>query len=237
MFVVGAATKPWSSTPVTPFDEVLKGPVRALQARPQQFQDLAYILYTSGSTGTPKGVMLTHANAVSFVEWCTSIFAPTEHDRFSSHAPFHFDLSILDIYLSVRQGATLYLISEDLGKNPKELARFIETNALTVWYSTPSILTLLLQFGQLDAGKVPHLRLVLFAGEVFPVKHLRALVERWPSPVYLQPVRSHRNQRLYVCAHPRPDSSRANRPYPIGSSCEHCATLVPRRRWSGGRVR
>src|SRR6202044_1163490 len=32
--------------------------------------DLAYILYTSGSTGRPKGVMLTHQNALTFVEWC-----------------------------------------------------------------------------------------------------------------------------------------------------------------------
>src|SRR5207344_430183 len=108
--------------------------------------DLAYILYTSGSTGTPKGVLLTHENALSFVEWCSSVFEPTEADRFSSHAPFHFDLSVLDIYVSMKHGATLYLISEELGKNPKELATFIAANRLTVWYSTPSILTLLVQF-------------------------------------------------------------------------------------------
>src|SRR4029077_6523456 len=68
---------------------------------------LAYILYTSGSTGRPKGVMLSHGNAACFVDWCSDVFQPSEADRFSSHAPFHFDLSILDIYVSLRHGATL----------------------------------------------------------------------------------------------------------------------------------
>ena len=76
--------------------------------------DLAYILYTSGSTGKPKGVMLSHANALSFVDWCSETFAPMPSDRFSSHAPFHFDLSILDIYLTLKHGATLVLIGETI---------------------------------------------------------------------------------------------------------------------------
>ena len=82
-----------------------------------QSTDLAYILYTSGSTGKPKGVMLTHENAVSFVDWCSETFAPTSADRFSSHAPFHFDLSILDIHVCLKHGATLVLIGEDIGKD------------------------------------------------------------------------------------------------------------------------
>ena len=66
---------------------------------------LAYILYTSGSTGKPKGVMLSHENAVSFVDWCSEVFEPRPEDRFSSHAPFHFDLSILDLHVPLRHGA------------------------------------------------------------------------------------------------------------------------------------
>jgi non-ribosomal peptide synthetase component F len=74
---------------------------------------LAYILYTSGSTGKPKGVMHSHATALAFVDWCSEEFKPTCDDRFSSHAPFHFDLSIFDLYVSIKHQATLVLIGED----------------------------------------------------------------------------------------------------------------------------
>lgn len=146
--------------------------------------ELAYILYTSGSTGQPKGVMHTHSSALSFVDWCTREFAPTSHDRFSSHAPFHFDLSILDLFVPIQHGAAIVLIGEELGKQPLNLARLISDHRLTVWYSTPSILRLLMEYGKLEGQDCSSLRLVHFAGEVFPLKHLKALRDTWPHPRY-----------------------------------------------------
>ena len=146
--------------------------------------DLAYILYTSGSTGKPKGVMHTHSSALGFVDWCSGEFAPSSEDRFSSHAPFHFDLSILDLYVPIRHGAAVLLIGEEIGKQPANLVRLISEHRLTVWYSTPSILRLLLEYGKLAEHDGSSLRLVLFAGEVFPLKFLKALRERWPDPRY-----------------------------------------------------
>jgi amino acid adenylation domain-containing protein len=145
---------------------------------------LAYILYTSGSTGTPKGVVHTHDSALSFVDWCSETFDPVEEDCFSSHAPFHFDLSILDLYVSLKHGAPLVLIGESLGKQPKMLAAAIAEHEITMWYSTPSILRLLVEYGEMEQNDYSALRIVNFAGEVFPVKHLQALKKLWPHPRY-----------------------------------------------------
>lgn len=146
--------------------------------------DLAYILYTSGSTGRPKGVMHSHETALAFVDWCTSEFAPVASDRFSSHAPFHFDLSILDIYVPLKHGASIVLIGSEAGKQPGVLADLIAGQRITIWYSTPSILRMLLDYGKLNERDCSALRIVNFAGEVFPLKHLRALQAVWSHPVY-----------------------------------------------------
>ena len=147
-------------------------------------EPLAYILYTSGSTGRPKGVMHSHRTALSFIDWCSEEFLPVAEDRFSSHAPFHFDLSILDLFVSIKHGAAVVLIGEELGKQPMRLAPTIAASKISVWYSTPSILRLLTEFGQLDKIDLSRLRLVLFAGEVFPIKHLAALHRLVPKPRY-----------------------------------------------------
>lgn len=184
-------------------------------------QDLAYILYTSGSTGKPKGVMLSHENGASFVDWCSEVFAPRSDDRFSSHAPFHFDLSILDVHVALKHGATLVLIDEDIGKDPVRLAPLIAEQKITCWYSAPSILSLLAQFGNLGAHDYSALRLVLFAGEVFPIKHLRALTTLLPGPRYFNLYGPTETNvcTFYEVLPPIPPERSV--PVPIGKVCSH----------------
>jgi amino acid adenylation domain-containing protein len=187
---------------------------------------LAYILYTSGSTGTPKGVMISQRNATAFVDWCSDTFAPSEDDRFSSHAPFHFDLSILDIYVPLKHGATLVLISEANGKDPLTLAELASKRRITSWYSTPSILSLMTQFGRMERHDWSALKTVHFAGEVFPIKHLRALKERVPRARYFN---LYGPTETNVCTfHQIPPEIPPSRtaPFPIGRPCAHYSHRV-----------
>lgn len=188
--------------------------------------DLAYLLYTSGSTGRPKGVVLQHENGTSFVDWCVEAFAPTPADRFSSHAPFSFDLSILDLFVPVQVGASVHLIDDQLGKSPRDLAAFVTARALTIWYSTPSVLTLLVEHGKLEEHPAPSLRTVLFAGEVFPVRHLRRVTELWPHCAYYN---LYGPTETNVCTFARvvpPIPPERTEPYPIGPACSHYVTEV-----------
>jgi amino acid adenylation domain-containing protein len=143
-------------------------------------EDLAYILYTSGSTGNPKGVMLTHRNAMAFVDWAQQTFSVNSDDRVSSHAPFHFDLSVFDLYVSAAAGAAVVLVPAGTSVFPIEVHHFMDDARISVWYSVPSILSMLATRGGLEPGDLPCLRLVLFAGEVFPTKFLRRLMSLLP---------------------------------------------------------
>jgi L-proline---[L-prolyl-carrier protein] ligase len=198
----------------------------AARAAARDQRDLAYILYTSGSTGVPKGVMVTQENALAFVDWCSATFNPTASDRFASHAPFHFDLSVLDLFVSLKHGAMLCLIGEELGKDPRSLAKWIAGLRITMWYSTPSVLALLSEFGGLERLDLSALRVVNFAGEVFPIAALRRLTRQVPSATYFN---LYGPTETNVCtfakvALPIPDER--TRPVPIGALCSHCEGRV-----------
>ena len=186
---------------------------------PRDPGDTAYILYTSGSTGTPKGVVLTHTNAFCFLDWCDEALGPRGDDRYSSHAPFHFDLSVFDLFVSARHGGTLVLIGEGLAKDPARLGTFVSERRISVWYSAPSVLALMATHGGLERPGHAAPRLVLFAGEVFPILPLKRLRNLWPSANLWN---LYGPTETNVCtAEPIPATIPADRdtPYPIGRAC------------------
>jgi len=147
--------------------------------------DLAYILYTSGSTGQPKGVMISHHVSMSFVRWACQHASLTDADRVSGHAPLHFDLSIFDIFASAMAGATLLPVPDGASTFPSRLLDWMVNNRISVWYSVPSILSMMAQHKNFDSQDFSHLRLLIFAGEVFPVPYLKLWLNRLPDLTFM----------------------------------------------------
>ena len=220
-------TPPPVDIPLLAWSEVFNGVPysHSEQANNVSPDQLAYILYTSGSTGSPKGVMLTHRNGQVFVDWARERFGLTANDRLSSHAPFHFDLSILDIFGAASAGATLVLVPENQQGLGVALVRLVVEEEISVWYSVPTALIRLLEARNSMLLASSCLRVVLFAGEVFPIKHLRQLRTAVPgAELYNLYGPTETNVCTFYQVTVEDVSPLRTQPVPIGQACDY-ATL------------
>jgi amino acid adenylation domain-containing protein len=210
------ATRP--TKPVMTWAEVERLSAEPPPPHASKDHELAYILYTSGSTGTPKGVCISHLNALAFIEWAAEVVEPSPQDRFANHAPFHFDLSVLDLYVAFFGGASVCIIPEGVAYSATGLVDFIRRERPTVWYSVPSALILMMDHGAfLEVDDLP-IRTLLFAGEPFPIPHLRRLYERWPGVRFMN---LYGPTETNVCTYFEVTGSLEGRtrPVPIGRAC------------------
>ncbi len=187
--------------------------------------DLAFILNTSGSTGMPKGVMITHQNAWSFIQWTTRQYRFLTSDRFASIAPLHFDLSVFDVFVALHTQATLVLFDASMAKNPLILAQYISEFQISILYSTPSLLSSLVDFGKLSNHTYLRLRYIFFAGEPYPIEKFKQLHTQIPHASYSNwygPTETN-----VVTYYNMPiDVQTMTQSIPIGKTCAHMDSLM-----------
>ena len=206
----------------TRWEDVLTNETSALPNEGTIETDLSYILYTSGSTGDPKGVMISHRTIFTFINWCSDTFKIGPTDRVTSHAPLHFDLSTFDIFVTLKAGATVVLVPEKASVFPINLVKLLQNEQVTVTYMVPSIFSLMVNYGKLRQHDLSNLRTILFAGEVFPIKYLRQLVEAIPHAEYYN---LYGPTETNVCTYYKVQSKdlepERTEPVPIGIACEN----------------
>jgi amino acid adenylation domain-containing protein len=195
--------------------------------------DPVYILHTSGSTGVPKLIQHTHRSALSFAHWAAEEYSLSPEDRLSNHSSHHTCFATFDYYAAAHAGACTVILTPAVMMMPPSLATLLERERVSVWYSVPTALVHLSLRGILEERDLSALRWVLFAGEAFPAKHLRRLVQQLPgarlSHVY-------GSTEVNVCTYyhlPASQSSGAlpldppvSDPLPIGRPCSNARALV-----------
>lgn len=146
--------------------------------------DILYVLFTSGSTGIPKGVIITHRSVIDYTEWVAETFHLDHHTVIGNQAPFYFDNSVLDIYSTIRNGATLHVIPQMLYSFPIRLLEYIRDHKINTVFWVPTVLSRVADLDLLNKCDIDCLEKVLFAGEVMPARQLNAWIRRLPNATF-----------------------------------------------------
>lgn len=164
-------------------DEEEKSAVKAVEARIID-TDILYVLFTSGSTGIPKGVIITHRSVLDYTEWVAETFNLDHSTVIGNQAPFYFDNSVLDIFSTLRNGATLHIIPQMLYSFPIRLLEYIRDQRINTIFWVPTVLSRVADLNLLDKCEIDCLEKVLFAGEVMPARQLNAWIRRLPNAMF-----------------------------------------------------
>lgn len=186
--------------------------------------DGTYIINTSGSTGTPKGVLISHKSIIDYIEWATQEYNITSNDIIGNQAPFYFDNSVLDIYLTIKNGCKLIITPENLFIFPIKLMEYFKEKNINMFFFVPSILVNIANMDILKACK-PNFNKILFAGEVMPTKQLNYWIKHYPNAIFSNlygPTEITVDCTFYTVDREFAD----NEPLPIGKKCRNSDVLI-----------
>lgn len=134
--------------PTLTVEEILKQEPREITADYATDDDEAYVIYTSGTTGRPKGALLNYTNVYYFLITCT------REDSFRFHrdsvvlhyTSVNFDVSIIELYNALFNGATLVVVNEEERKDIKKVYQIINDRKVTYMFLPPTVFNLFTEF-------------------------------------------------------------------------------------------
>ena len=125
--------------------------------------DLLIMLYTSGSTGLPKGCQIEHRNMVAYAHGVRNDFYRKD-DRIAAYASFGFDVNMSDVFCTLLNGGTVYLIPEEIRMNLDALAGYFDEAGITALLLTTQVGVQFLQ----NYPQLKTLRMLVMGGEKLP---------------------------------------------------------------------
>lgn len=132
----------------------------------------AYMIYTSGSTGKPKGVVLTMQSLSNLLLSMKNSVGLSYQDQLLSVTTISFDISIVELFLPLINGAGCVIAEKETVQNPNELGMLIKEHDITMMQATPTLWAALVN----QKPEVLRGLRVLTGGEALPIYLVEALL-------------------------------------------------------------
>ncbi len=142
------------------------------------------LINTSGSTGTPKGVVLNHRSFFDFMAVSNERFKFDGSEIIGSLSPVVFDIYDFELCMLMINGSRLVLLDAMLAAFPARLLEKMADNHVNFIFWVPSIMVNIANMELLDKIPLPDLKLVWFAGEVFPTKQFLIWYDKLPNTTF-----------------------------------------------------
>ncbi len=143
--------------------------------------DPVYAIFTSGSTGVPKCVVVSHRSIIDLIEHFTAIFEFSKECVFGNQAPFDFDVSVKDIFSTLKNAARMEIIPREKFSFPGELIKHLNERKINTMIWSTSAMRIIANLKGLET-KIPHYaKTIMFSGEVMPNKVLNYWRQHLPD--------------------------------------------------------
>lgn len=183
------------------------------------------LINTSGSTGTPKGVILNHRSFIDFTEWANQTTGIDENEVVGSLSPIVFDIYSFELCMLMSKSSTILVIPENFSAFPAKILMLMQDKDVTFIFWVPTIMVNIANMDLL--GKVPlsTLKMVWFAGEVFPTKQFKLWRRALPDTRFINlygPIEITLDCTYYIIDRNLSDDE----PIPIGFPCKNTDILL-----------
>jgi long-chain acyl-CoA synthetase len=159
------------------FSELIGEGGMLLRDIPPEFDD-CMISYTSGTTGKPKGAIITQANYIMLAAYVNGLqWGLSSADRMLATTPLAHRSAFQRLMNMVCAGTSLVVMQRF---DPKEAARIIEDERITLMGMVPTVGRMLLPEMEAAPQRFRTLRAAVVTGEAFPVEVKQRLLRVLP---------------------------------------------------------